>query len=185
MGIPQAIEKGIVFGRLASERLRAVLLRLRGCRVGRGALVGKGTRVDRPWTVALGDRCQLEPGVWIKVVADSARVTIGDYTFLGRRVEIDASTSVSIGNHVLVAPGVFVTDHAHRIAAEARIGDQGCVAGPVVVEDDAWLGAQSVILPGVRIGRGAVVGAGAVVTHDVPPGAVVAGVPARVLRQRT
>jgi acetyltransferase-like isoleucine patch superfamily enzyme len=56
--------------------------------------------------------------------------------------------------------------------------------GPIIVEDDVWLGVGVTVLSGVRIGKGSVVGAGAVVTHDVPEGAIVAGVPARVIKMR-
>ena len=180
----RAAERAVAITRLAVERVRAYLLRARGCTIGRGVLVGQGVRVDRPWAVRLGMRCQLEAAVWIKVVDDAARVTVDDYTFLGRGVEIDASASVSIGRHVLIAPGVFITDHGHGIRAQELIGSQGCVAAPVVVEDDVWLGSGCIILPGTRVGRGAVVGAGAVVTRDVPPNGIVTGVPASLRRYR-
>jgi galactoside O-acetyltransferase len=61
---------------------------------------------------------------------------------------------------------------------------QGCESAPVVIEDDVWLGANAVVLPGIRIGKGAIVGAGAVVTHDVEAMSIVAGVPARPIGKR-
>jgi acetyltransferase-like isoleucine patch superfamily enzyme len=169
---------------VAAAFARAQACRLRGGRLGPRVRLGPSVRVDRPWAVAIDERVEIEADVWFKVVADDARVEIGAYTFIGRGTEIDASVSVSIGAHVLVAPGVFVTDHEHVVAGHARIDEAGCAAKPVRVDDEAWLGARCVLLPGVHIGRGAVVGAGAVVTRDVPDWAIVAGVPARVLRLR-
>jgi acetyltransferase-like isoleucine patch superfamily enzyme len=166
------------------ERLRAIVLRTRGGQVGGGVLIGLGARVDRPFAVALGARCQLEPGVWIKVVTDAGRVSVGEYSFLGRGTELDCAESIVVGRHVLVAPGVFITDHSHGIALGTPVATQPCPAKAVVIEDDVWLGAHSVVLPGVRIGSGAVVAAGAVVTREVAPRAIVAGVPARLLRYR-
>ena len=126
----------------------------------------------------------MEPEVWFKLVSPEARVNVGEFSFLGRGTEIDASDRVTIGSHVLVAPRVFITDHAHKLARGALIGSQGCSSAPVVIEDGVWLGVNAVVLPGVSIREGAVVGAGAVVTRDVPADTIVAGVPARVLRER-
>jgi acetyltransferase-like isoleucine patch superfamily enzyme len=178
------LETAVDLSRLALGRLRAVILRFRGARIGAKTHLGARVRVDKPWAVDIGARCQLEADVWVKVVAGSARLVIGDHVFLGRGVELDVRESLTIGSHVLLAPGVFVTDHHHRIGPDRYIDAQGVDSRPVVIEDDVWLGARSVVLPGVRIGRGAVVGAAAVVTRDVEAGAVVAGVPARVLRTR-
>jgi maltose O-acetyltransferase len=92
--------------------------------------------------------------------------------------------NVTIGNRVSIAPRVTLVTSSHpnnsRIRKFAPVGQ-----GPIVIEDDAWLGAGCVILPGVRIGRGAVVGANSVVMHDVPPLHVVAGQPARTVRELT
>jgi acetyltransferase-like isoleucine patch superfamily enzyme len=122
--------------------------------------------------------------VWLKLVDDKAQVVVGDNVFLGRGVEIDAMLMVTIGPHTLLAPGAFITDHNHRIGADRRIDEQGCRSAAVHIGSDVWVGARAAVLPGVKIGDGAVVGAGAVVTHDVAPFAVVAGVPAREIGSR-
>jgi maltose O-acetyltransferase len=89
---------------------------------------------------------------------------------------------VRIGHHVFIGPGVQIYTAAHNLQAEARI--QGWeVAKPIVIEDNVWLGGSAILLPGVRVGRNAVVGAGAVVSGDVPRNTVVAGNPARVIRE--
>ena len=104
---------------------------------------------------------------------------------IGRGCEIDVAESVTIGAHTLLAPNVFITDHTHNHAKAQRLDQQGSRVTPVVIGADAWIGAHAVVLAGVTIGDGAIVGAGAVVTKDVPPYAIVAGVPARVIGSRT
>jgi galactoside O-acetyltransferase len=133
----------------------------------------------RPWTIRIGIRFTSEPDVWFKVVSDSASVTVGDYTFVGRGTELDIAECITIGSHVLIAPECFLADHNHGIAVTKRIDQQPCKAAPIVIEDDVWLGTHVIVLPGVRIGAGAVVGAGACVTQSVSPRTIVAGVPAR------
>ena len=87
-----------------------------------------------------------------------------------------------IGHHVMIGPGVQIYTAAHLLEAEAR--NQGWeVARPIVIEDNVWLGGGAILLPGVRIGRNAVVGAGAVVSRDGPANTVVVGNPARVIRE--
>ena len=85
---------------------------------------------------------------------------------------------MTIGDHTVIAPGCFITDHNHGIAPDKRIDEQPCVSEPVTIGKDVWLGTKVVVLPGVSIGDGAVVAANAVVTKNVPPAGVVAGVPA-------
>jgi maltose O-acetyltransferase len=98
--------------------------------------------------------------------------------------ELAERGNITIGNRVSIAPRVTLVTSSHpnqsRTRAFAPVSQ-----GPIVIEDDAWLGAGCVILPGVRIGRGAVVGANSVVGHDVPPLHVVAGQPARTVRELT
>jgi len=169
---------------LMGMRLRAIAWRIRGARIARKCGFGARLAIDRPWRVFVGTRATFESDVWIKVVADTASVVIGEYTFIGRGTEIDASCDVKIGDHVLIGPGVFITDHNHNIAAGLRIDEQGCSASEIVIGDDVWLGAGVIVLPGVTIGKGAVVGAGAVVTKGLPEYSVSVGAPARVIRQR-
>ena len=123
--------------------------------------------------------------MYLKIVADAATLRLGEHTFIGRGVEFDILSSVSVGSHSLVAPRCFITDHVHGIRPDLRIDQQPCEAQPVLIGSDVWLGAGTVVLPGVKIGDGAVVGANSVVTSDVAPYTVVAGAPARFLRNRT
>jgi len=94
-----------------------------------------------------------------------------------------AHGEIHIGNRVMIATQTSVTTLTHDYSAKdmryARI-----IAKPVFIDDDVWIGSNSVIMPGVKIGKGAVIGAGAVVTKDVPPLAIVVGIPAKIYSYR-
>jgi maltose O-acetyltransferase len=107
---------------------------------------------------------------------------IGDHVFVNSLCYIIDNNKVNIGHHVMIGPAVQIYTAAHHLQAELRI--QGLeVAKPIVIEENVWLGGGAIILPGVRIGRNAVVGAGAVVSRSVPANMIVAGNPARVIRE--
>ena len=109
-------------------------------------------------------------------------VMIGDHTRIGLHNTIIGP--VLIGNHVNLAQGITVTALNHNFEdSEKRIDEQGVSTSTVIIEDDIWIGANAVILPGVTIGHHSVVAAGAIVTKDVPPHSLVAGVPAKVIKQ--
>ena len=109
-------------------------------------------------------------------------VVIGDYTRVGLHNTIIGP--VTIGHHVNLAQGITVTALNHNFAdITRRIDQQGVATSPVVIDNDVWIGANAVILPGVTIGSHAVVAAGAVVTKDVPGNCIVAGVPAKIIKR--
>jgi len=148
---------------------------------GRGAKIYSSVRMDTPpyrrfW---LGRQSVVESYCCINnAVGD---VTIGDYTRIGIHCTIIGP--VCIGNHVNLAQGITVTALNHNFSnTQQRIDEQGISTQPVVIGDDVWIGTNAVILPGVTIGRHAVVAAGAVVTKDVPDNTLVGGVPAKVLK---
>ena len=90
-----------------------------------------------------------------------------------------------IGEKVMMGPDVVILTHTHNIdRTDIPMGDQGSRVAKVIIGNDVWIGMRSIIMPGVRIGNGAVIGAGAVVTKDVPDYAIVGGVPARVIKYR-
>lgn len=169
---------------IALDFLRAGLLRLRGARMGAKCRVGRHCEASNPPALTFGTRVVLEAGVVLKLVSSDASVSLGDHVFIGRGSIFDVTGALTIGSGTLIAPGCFVTDHNHGIAPGQAIWTQPCTAQAVRIGKDAWLGARAVVLPGVTIGDGAVVAAGAVVTRDVAPMTVVAGVPARFVRFR-
>lgn len=115
----------------------------------------------------------------------NAQLLIGDQVGMSG-VIICASERISIGDRVLLGAdcAIYDTDF-HPLDAQARLVNDLSKVGvkPVVVGSDVWIGARAIVLKGVTIGDGAIIAAGAVVTRDVPPGAIVAGVPAKVVRQ--
>jgi acetyltransferase-like isoleucine patch superfamily enzyme len=116
-------------------------------------------------------------------------IRIGNDVYIGPGACISAVKGVSIGNKVLFGPNVTIMGGDHNTSIigaymfDVEMKRQGDDL-PVTIEDDVWIGANTTILKGVTIHRGAVVGAGAVVTRDVPPYSLVAGIPARVIRYR-
>lgn len=110
----------------------------------------------------------------------------GDDVSFGPGVQIyETRAGLSIGHHCLIAAGVLISGVQHSFSRrDLPIRQQPVSAAPVVLEDDVWLGMGAVVLPGVRIGAGTVVGAGSVVTRDLPAAVVAYGQPARVQRRR-
>ena len=107
---------------------------------------------------------------------------VGDHVFLNVLCTILDCNEVHIGDHVMIGPAVQIYTAAHHLRAKARI--QGLeMARPIVIEENAWIGGGAILLPGVTVGRNAVVGAGAVVSRDVPANSVVVGNPARVIKE--
>jgi acetyltransferase-like isoleucine patch superfamily enzyme len=115
------------------------------------------------------------------------QLVIGDNFSVNHRLHLACINEVSIGNDVLVGSDVFIADHGHGESSEV-FGKTPPAArklytkGPVRIGDRVWIGSHVSILPGVTIGEGAIIGANSVVSKDVPPYAIVGGIPARVLR---
>jgi acetyltransferase-like isoleucine patch superfamily enzyme len=116
------------------------------------------------------------------VTYTSGRIEIGDHTFINYGCSIAARSSIKIGSRCHLGHYTFIMDNdQHDVVRHSELPP----SAPVVIEDNVWIGSKAVILPGVRIGRQAVIGAGSIVTNDIPPRCVAAGNPARVLRSLT
>jgi acetyltransferase-like isoleucine patch superfamily enzyme len=107
------------------------------------------------------------------------RIVIGDHTFINYGSSISARELVSIGNHCLLGHYTLILDNQEHGIEERNILPP---SAPVTIEDRVWIGSRVVVLPGVRIGHDSVIGAGSVVSDDIPPNCVAAGCPARVVR---
>lgn len=119
--------------------------------------------------------------VLVRTCEHDAVIRIGDDVGMSG-CTISAHKSITIGNHVLIGSGVLITDSdAHSRDIKARRMGVGGDSRPVVIEDDVFVGARAIILKGVKLGRGAIVGAGAVVSKNVPEYCIVAGNPAKVV----
>lgn len=151
--VSQVLRQGVSVGRRVRARL---LSKWAGALLGTRVNVYGSFVIANPQNVWFGVDCGINDGVFI----------------VGR-------TGVRVGDRVTLSAGVSLID------AGLDVGDplKAHSGGEIVVEDDVWIGAGAIVLPGVTIGRGSVVGAGSVVTKDVEPGCVVAGVPARLIRK--
>jgi acetyltransferase-like isoleucine patch superfamily enzyme len=115
------------------------------------------------------------------------RIELGDQVQVGEYSALWAGRStawIRVGARTTFGPGCFVTAADYGLAAGTKITDQEMIERDVIIGPDCWIGTKTVITAGVTLGEGCVIGAGSVVTKDVPAGAIAAGVPARVLRQR-
>jgi len=144
-------------GHLPSHFVRRFFYRLAGVKIGKGSTIHMWTNFFYP------------PGV-----------SIGEDTIIGDHAFLDGRAPLTIGSHVDIASQVLIYNSKHDIHSE----DFAPVSEPVVIEDYVFIGPRAIIQPGVRIGRGAVVAAGAVVTKDVPEFAIIGGVPAQVIGER-
>jgi maltose O-acetyltransferase len=144
----------------AGYRTRPFLLRLAGVKVGRGTLMAGTPRILAP---------------------DSGLLDIGRFCWFNVGCTLDVHAPLVIEDNVFIGQEVMILTHSHEIGPAGRRGGV-LEAKPVRIGRGAWLGARSTILPGVTVGEGAIVAAGAVVNSDVPPQTAVGGVPARVLK---
>jgi acetyltransferase-like isoleucine patch superfamily enzyme len=156
--------------------------------------VGRNLRVDlgAPYVygdirIRIGDDCTMNAiSSFVSTsVGRNPVLEIGNKTYMGHRVSISVGSRVTIGSHVLIADNVFIADNpGHPLdAAKRRVqGVEPDQIRPVTIGDDVWIGHGCKIMPGVTIGEGSVVGAGSIVTRDVPPYTLVAGIPAKPVR---
>jgi acetyltransferase-like isoleucine patch superfamily enzyme len=184
MNEARALQRGRWFFR---RHLRLALARIRyprsqfdtGCdiRSGLHLLVLGGGKVH------FGEMCVLDREMTIEC---RGSLVVAPNTVFGHHVTIGVRDSVTIGSDCLIGEMVSIRDHDHGFhLTEVPMRLQESLTSPIVIEDDVWIGSKATITRGTRIGRGAIVGANAVVTSDVPPGAIVGGTPARFLRQRS
>lgn len=118
----------------------------------------------------------------VRPIGGARNITIGRDSFINTDCSFGCPVAtIALGERVQVGPGASFETVNHRMIYKAREG-RGAAHEPIVVEDEVWIGARAIVTPGVRIGRGAVVMAGAVVTKDVDPNSAVGGVPARVVK---
>jgi acetyltransferase-like isoleucine patch superfamily enzyme len=152
-----SLQLAFVVARLPSRRARQAIYRRMGMRLARTARVHRGLELR-----------------------DARNIEIGDGSVIGFDTILDGRRGITIGRHVNVSSevAIWTLQHDHRDPEFASHG------GRVVVGDRAWLSFRAVVLPGVTIGEGAVVAAGAVVTRDIPPYAIVGGIPAVVIGRR-
>jgi acetyltransferase-like isoleucine patch superfamily enzyme len=171
------------FARLVSEARRLIVTRRGRVEVCRhGLLIGRGCSIRAIWPgrIRIGVAVHLENRVLLHA---EGSIEIGSWVFVNRDVMIVALKEITIGEGTRIAERVSIRDHDHLFEDGNRpIRDQGYVTAPIRIGRECWIGCNAVILKGVTVGDRAVVGAGAVVTRDIPSCCVAVGVPARVVR---
>lgn len=152
-----------------------------GLRVGKGSVVGS-IKCDWLGSLIIGNNCSIMSGssFWIKnpFLKDNC-IEIGDNVFIGRNCDFNCSKRITIGNNCLIASNTIIVDVNHGIEKDYQIYQQPITADEIIIEEDVWIGAGAIILKGVRIGKGSVVAAGAVVIKSILPYEIWGGVPAR------
>jgi maltose O-acetyltransferase len=175
---------------LMQALIREPALRYRCRHVGTGLrLYGSPPRILGDGIIDIGDRVQFGEDMFLLVgvgLPEPAHLEIKSHvTFFGHQV-VYAARRVSIGNYCWIGGNIYDND-AHSIDAiqrRPRLAEASKVrSAPVIIEDDVWVGLNAIILKGVTLHQGAIVGAGAVVSNDVPPFTIVAGNPARIIRR--
>jgi acetyltransferase-like isoleucine patch superfamily enzyme len=175
------------------RRLASTLTAARCAEAGTHVYLGRGTRVQGHRHIHIRGRLVAMERNQIVAVQTHGETRFDPTLILGNNVSMEndchvaAAFHVEIHDDVLMASRVYVSDHSHGGATAADLAlapnDRPIVSkGPVVIEAQVWLGENVCVLPGVRIGRSSIIGANSVVTRDIPPRSVAAGVPARVLR---
>lgn len=192
--------------------MRGLPVRFRLARCDGLPLIGKGVRISEAYRIAVGNAFVVEDYAELQglsttglrfgnnvTVGRYARVrpsgyygrdvgvglTVGDDSSIGTGAYIGCWGGVTIGDKVMMGPDVTILAENHAFDdASRQMKQQGAVARPTAIDDDVWIGARVVILGGVRVGTGSILAAGSVVTRDVEPYAIVAGVPARVVKRR-
>jgi acetyltransferase-like isoleucine patch superfamily enzyme len=142
-----------------------------------------GARVSNHGYMVVGERVRLDGSqAALELVAGTGgTLEIGHGTFINFGTSIVASQDIKVGAHCLIGPYCSLMDNSyHRLEPERRY--EVPPSAPVLIGDNVWLGIRTIVLPGVTIGNDSVVGAGSVVSHDIPPRTLAGGVPARVIR---
>lgn len=136
---------------------RARLLRVFGAKIGKQVIIRPSVRVTYPW-----------------------KLTIGDFAWVGDHTELYTLGPITIGNNAVVSQGSYLCTGSHDYKAEAF----DIYALPIVIEDEAWVATDVFIAPGVKIGKGAVIGARSSVYRDMPAGMICTGSPAKPIKER-
>ncbi|MBI2500542.1 MAG: acyltransferase [Deltaproteobacteria bacterium] len=166
------------------HRLYSWWLKLWLGRFGRKSTINFPATIDFPKVVHIGNKVWIREHAWLNCDGrfnNSPRLMVGDGSYIGRFVHINAYDSVVLEESVLVSDRVYITDVHHRYhESQTPIMEQGVMKPrPVRLKRGCWIGVGAVIMPGVTIGQNAIVAANAVVTRDLPDNMIARGVPAR------
>jgi len=160
--------------------------RMRGVTIGKNTAFKRGTevRVCDTGLLTIGEHCVVHENCRFLLTMPNPKVHLGRWVFVGMNTIIAGKNSITIGDYTIFAPNCYVVDHEHGFSASDVILNQRSVLKEVLIGRDCYFGAGTVVLGGVTVGDGAVVGAGSIVTRDVPPYEIWAGNPARFIKKR-
>jgi acetyltransferase-like isoleucine patch superfamily enzyme len=158
--------------------------RRRGLSMGRGTKISLLARLEFDGRLSMGSDCTV--GRFVTLAPDGGSIAIGNEVSINAMCHISGTGGVTIGEGVRIGASVSIIASNHDFSDPTiPIRHQGTTAKGIRIHDDVWIGTHAVILDGVEVGHGAVIGAGAVVTRDVAPMAIVGGVPARQIGSRS
>lgn len=168
------------------SRWRNVYYRSMGVKT-EGYVWMRAIEISRNWSdIVLGAGVALDSGVVLLCSGpvQGNKLIIRSGTYVNRYTIFDAHQHLEVGRDCMIGPHCYITDADHGKQPGVSVKEQKMEHAPVIIEDEVWLGANVIVLPGVRIGKGTVVGAGSVVTRDLPSNAIAIGAPAKVVRMR-
>ncbi|MFE8117183.1 acyltransferase [Brenneria goodwinii] len=138
--------------------------------------------------VVLGERVTIREFAWLQITSNTQNlgegIKIGKDTYIGPRCNLGAAAFLEIGERCQIGAGVSFIAENHQFSSDSAIFEQGVSRVGITIENDCWIGNSVIILDGVSVGEGAVIGAGSVVTKDIPSFSVVVGNPARIIKMR-
>jgi acetyltransferase-like isoleucine patch superfamily enzyme len=155
--------------------------------------IGKGSKIPSvsvtwPHQVFIGANCIFEPGIFFKydgIWKKEASIIIEDEVFVGSNCEFNISGKIRLGKKTMIASGCKFIDHDHGMSINEPMNLQVQRIEPIDIGEEVWIGANSIVLKGVTIGRGAVIAAGSVLTRNVGEYEIFGGVPAKLIKRRT
>ena len=168
-----------------ASRFRITFYRFLGMRIGKKNRL-EGGRFRRAKNITIGYGNALSHGYQLWPIDEPSyvnRIAIGNHNYFNRSIMIDACGAITIGDYNMFGPDVYITDSNHTFGPGISPGKSKMNSGTVHIGNHCWIGAKVVILKDVSIGDYCVIGAGSVVTKSFPRGCVVAGVPAKLIRQ--
>ena len=177
--------------RIRKMKFYTALLRGSAGSIGNGTLICPPLQSFNIKEMHVGNNSRISEHCWIQCINNyqgrefAPELKIGDDVHIGRFAHIIACGKMKIGNGVVIAERVYISDNLHGFEdLDSPIMQQPLkLPGPVIIEDEVWIGNGACILPNVTIGKHSIIGSNAVVTKDIPPYCVAAGVPAKIIKQ--
>jgi len=166
------------------NKLRTTIVSSRFCSWG-GGVICRGFKSNGPAQICCANDIHLNEHIWISFNNNSGKLIIEDGVYIGRFCTMSISTEIKIKKNALISDRVFIGDCNHGFLDTSKPISQQPInfAGRVEIGEGSWIGIGVAILPGVKVGKNAVIGANSVVTHDVPDCCIAAGNPARIINR--